>query len=112
MKERCENIVKEDLPIERQVCSREEAIQLYEEVGDPYKLELIRELPDDAVITIYRQGEFFDLCRGPHLPSTGRIKAFKLLSIAGAYWRGDSDNQMLQRLYGTAWPKKPSWTHT
>ena len=101
-----QNIVKEDLPIERQVVSREEAIQLYEEVGDPYKLELIRELPDDAVITIYRQGEFFDLCRGPHLPSTGRIKAFKLLSIAGAYWRGDSDNQMLQRLYGTAWPKK------
>ncbi len=101
-----QNIVKEDLPIERQVVSREEAIQLYEEVGDPYKLELIRDLPDDAVITIYRQGEFFDLCRGPHLPSTGRIKAFKLLSIAGAYWRGDSDNQMLQRIYGTAWPKK------
>lgn len=101
-----QNIVKEDLPIERQVVSREEAIQLYEGVGDPYKLELIRDLPDDAVITIYRQGEFFDLCRGPHLPSTGRIKAFKLLSIAGAYWRGDSDNQMLQRLYGTAWPKK------
>lgn len=101
-----QNIVKEDLPIERQVVSREEAIQLYEGVGDPYKLELIRDLPDDAVITIYRQGEFFDLCRGPHLPSTGRIKAFKLLSIAGAYWRGDSDNQMLQRIYGTAWPKK------
>lgn len=101
-----QNIVKEDLPIERQVVPREEAIQLYEGVGDPYKLELIRDLPDDAVITIYRQGEFFDLCRGPHLPSTGRIKAFKLLSIAGAYWRGDSDNQMLQRIYGTAWPKK------
>lgn len=99
-------IVKENLPIEREVVSREEAIRLFEEIDDPYKLELIRDLPEDAVITLYRQGEFFDLCRGPHVPSTGRIKAFKLLSIAGAYWRGDSDNQMLQRLYGTAWPKK------
>lgn len=101
-----QKIVKENLPIEREVVSREEAIRLYEEVGDHLKLELIRELPDDAVITIYKQGEFFDLCRGPHVPSTGRLKAFKLLSIAGAYWRGDSDKQMLQRIYGTAWPKK------
>ncbi|OUM96196.1 MAG: threonine--tRNA ligase [Thermobacillus sp. ZCTH02-B1] len=99
-------IVAEDLPIRRRVVSREEAIRIYEELGDPYKLELIRELPEDAVITIYDQGEFFDLCRGPHLPSTGRIKAFKLLSVAGAYWRGDSRNKMLQRIYGTAFPKK------
>lgn len=101
-----QKIVNENLPIERKVVSREEAIRLYEEVADHLKLELIRDLPEDAVITIYKQGEFFDLCRGPHLSSTGRIKAFKLLNIAGAYWRGDSDNQMLQRIYGTAWPKK------
>jgi threonyl-tRNA synthetase len=99
-------IVKEDLPIVRKVVSREEAIRIYEELGDHLKLDIIRDLPEDATITIYEQGEFFDLCRGPHLPSTGKIKAFKLLSVAGAYWRGDSDNQMLQRIYGTAWPKK------
>mgnify|MGYP001945645769 CR=1 FL=1 len=99
-------IVKENLPIKREVVSREEAVRLYEEINDPYKLELIRDLPEDALITIYRQGEFFDLCRGPHLPATGHIKAFKLLSIAGAYWRGDSNKPMLQRIYGTAWAKK------
>src|SRR5690606_33116242 len=85
---------------------REEAIRIYEEVGDHLKLELIRDLPEDEEISIYEQGEFFDLCRGPHVPSTGRLKAFKLLSVAGAYWRGDSNNQMLQRIYGTAWPKQ------
>ncbi|MDB4867369.1 MAG: thrS [Cohnella sp.] len=101
-----EKIVKEDLPIVRRVVSREEALAIYEKVGDPLKLELIRDLPADSVITIYDQGEFFDLCRGPHLPSTGRIKVFKLLSVAGAYWRGDSKNKMLQRIYGTAFAKK------
>jgi len=101
-----EKIVRENLPIKRKVVSREEAIRIYEEIGDHLKLEIIRDLPEDATITIYEQGEFFDLCRGPHLPSTGKIKAFKLLSIAGAYWRGDANNQMLQRIYGTAWPKK------
>jgi len=101
-----ERIVKENLPIRRRVVSREEARKIYEELGDHLKLELIRDLPEDAVITIYEQGEFFDLCRGPHLPSTGLIKAFKLMSVAGAYWRGDSSKQMLQRVYGTAWPKK------
>jgi len=101
-----ERIVAEDLPIRRRVVSREEALAIYTELGDPLKLELINDLPEDAVITIYDQGEFFDLCRGPHLPSTGRIKAFKLLSVAGAYWRGDSRNKMLQRIYGTAFPKK------
>ncbi|MGA8942592.1 MAG: threonine--tRNA ligase [Thermoactinomyces sp.] len=99
-------IVKENLPIVRKVVSRNEALQIYEKQNDHLKLEIIRELPEDAQITIYEQGDFFDLCRGPHLPSTGKIKAFKLLSIAGAYWRGDSNNQMLQRIYGTAWPKK------
>ncbi|GFR38595.1 threonine--tRNA ligase [Insulibacter thermoxylanivorax] len=101
-----ERIVQENLPIRRQVVSREEAIRVYEDIGDHLKLELIHDLPEDAVITIYEQGEFFDLCRGPHVPSTGKIKAFKLLSVAGAYWRGDSKNKMLQRIYGTAFPKK------
>jgi threonyl-tRNA synthetase len=101
-----EAITKEDLPIRRRVVSREEALNIFGELEDPLKLELIRDLPEDAVISIYDQGEFFDLCRGPHLPSTGKIKAFKLLSVAGAYWRGNSKNKMLQRIYGTAFPKK------
>ncbi|SDX21982.1 threonine--tRNA ligase [Paenibacillus sp. CF384] len=101
-----ERIVQEDLAIRRRVVSREEAIAIFTEINDPLKLELIRDLPADSQITMYDQGEFFDLCRGPHLPSTGKIKAFKLLSVAGAYWRGDSKNKMLQRIYGTAFPKK------
>lgn len=101
-----EAIIQENLPIQRRVVSREEAVKLFTELKDPFKLELIHDLPEDAVITLYEQGEFVDLCRGPHLPSTGRIKAFKLLNVAGAYWRGDSNNKMLQRIYGTAFPKK------
>jgi threonyl-tRNA synthetase len=99
-------IIQENLPIRRREVSREEAIRIFSEIEDPLKLELIRDLPEDSVLTIYDQGEFFDLCRGPHLPSTGKIKVFKLLSVAGAYWRGDSKNKMLQRIYGTAYPKK------
>lgn len=95
-------IIKENLPIRRRVVSREEAVQFFEQLEEPLKLELIRDLPEDAAISLYEQGEFTDLCRGPHLLSTGRIKAFKLLSVAGAYWRGDADNQVLQRIYGTA----------
>lgn len=105
-----ERIVNENLPIVRKEVSREDAIKTFEEVGDPYKLELIRDLPEDSVITIYEQGEFFDLCRGPHVPSTSKIKVFKLMNVAGAYWRGDSKNKMLQRIYGTAFVKKHSWT--
>lgn len=101
-----DRIIKENLPIVRREVSREEALRIFEEVSDPLKLELIRDLPEGVAITIYDQGEFFDLCRGPHLPSTGRIKSFKLLSVAGAYWRGDSKNKMLQRIYGTAFAKK------
>lgn len=101
-----ERIVRENVPITRRVVSRDEAVQMFEALEDPLKLELIRDLPDEAVLSLYEQGEFVDLCRGPHLPSTGRIKAFKLLSVAGAYWRGDSNNKMLQRIYGTAFPKK------
>ncbi|MFE4713507.1 MULTISPECIES: threonine--tRNA ligase [unclassified Paenibacillus] len=99
-------IIQENLPITRRVVSREEALAIFGELEDPYKLELIRDLPEDSVISIYDQGEFFDLCRGPHLPSTGKIKAFKLLNVAGAYWRGDSNNIMLQRIYGTSFPKQ------
>lgn len=101
-----EKIVRENLPIKRFEVSREEALRLYQDIGDHLKIELINDLPEGETISIYEQGEFFDLCRGPHLPSTGRIKAFKLLSIAGAYWRGDSKNKMLQRIYGTAFPKQ------
>ncbi|MBR2566402.1 MAG: threonine--tRNA ligase [Paenibacillus sp.] len=101
-----ERIVNENLPIVRKEVSREEAINIFNEVGDPYKLELINALPEDSVITIYEQGEFFDLCRGPHVPSTSKIKVFKLMNVAGAYWRGDSKNKMLQRVYGTAFVKK------
>lgn len=101
-----ERIVGENLPITRREVSREEALAIFTGLGDPYKLELIRDLPEDSVISIYDQGEFFDLCRGPHVPSTGKIKVFKLLSVAGAYWRGNSKNKMLQRVYGTAFVKK------
>ncbi|MGC5326291.1 threonine--tRNA ligase [Brevibacillus sp. SYSU BS000544] len=101
-----EKIIKEDLAIVRKEVSRDEAVDIFQKQNDHLKLELIRDLPEEAVISIYEQGEFFDLCRGPHLPSTGFIKAFKLMSVAGAYWRGNSDNQVLQRVYGTAWPKK------
>lgn len=99
-----QKIIKEDLPIERLDVSAAEATKLFNEHDDIYKLELISGLDED--ISIYKQGEFFDLCRGPHLPSTGKVKAFKLLNLAGAYWRGDANKQMLQRIYGTAFAKK------
>lgn len=101
-----ERIVNENLPIRRTEVPREEAIRIYTEIGDELKLELIRDLPEDSVISIYEQGEFFDLCRGPHVPSTAKLKVFKLLNLAGAYWRGDAKNKMLQRIYGTAFAKK------
>ena len=99
-------IINENIEIVRKEVSREEAIQIYKEIGDEYKLELIEAIPEDETVTLYEQGDFFDLCRGVHVPSTGKIKEFKLLSIAGAYWRGNSDNKMLQRIYGTAFFKK------
>ncbi len=99
-------IVKEDLPLERLEVSREEAINIFRERGEDYKIELINGLEDSDRITCYRQGDFIDLCTGPHLPSTGRVKVFKLLSLAGAYWRGDESRPMLQRIYGTAFPKQ------
>ena len=99
-------IVKENLPIERFELPRAEAIALMKEKDEPYKVELIEDLPEDAVISFYRQGEFTDLCAGPHLMSTKPVKAFKLTSLAGAYWRGSEKNKMLQRVYGTAFTKK------
>lgn len=99
-------IVREDLPIRRFEVSREEALERFSAAGEKYKVELINELPEEAVISCYQQGEFVDLCAGPHIPSTGRLKALKLTSVAGAYWRGDERNKMLQRIYGTVFPKK------
>lgn len=98
-------IASEKLPIERLVVSREEALKICAEMGEDYKVELITDLPEDEVITFYKQGDFLDLCMGPHIPNTGLIKASKLLSIAGAYWRGDENNKMLQRIYGVSFPK-------
>lgn len=98
-------IVKENLALERYELPREEAIRFFEEKGEPYKVELIRDLPEDAAISLYRQGEFTDLCAGPHLMSTKAVKAIKLMKIAGAYWRGSEKNKMLTRIYGTAYPK-------
>ena len=99
-------IVKENLPITKSVMSRQEAIEFFKSKNEDYKVELIEDLPEDAVISCYSQGDFIDLCAGPHVASTGKVKAFKLQSIAGAYWRGDEKNKMLQRIYGTAFEKK------
>ena len=99
-------IIKENIPIVREEVSRKAALKFFGEQDESYKVELINDLPDDAVISMYRQGDFVDLCAGPHIPSTGYIKAFKLTSIAGAYWRGDEHNKVLTRIYGTSFNKK------
>ncbi len=99
-------IIKEDFPIERFELPREEAIKMMKDLGENYKVEIIEELPEGEVISFYKQGDFTDLCRGPHLPSTGCVKAVKLLSSGGAYWRGDEKNKMLQRIYGISFPKQ------
>ncbi len=99
-------IVSADLPITREIKSRDEAVAFFEGINEKYKAEIIRSIPADEDLSLYTQGDFTDLCRGPHVPSTGRLKAFKLMKVAGAYWRGDSNNEMLQRIYGTAWPDK------
>lgn len=100
---RMAEIVAQDLPIQRVVMNREEAIAQFESMGEKYKVEIIRDLPADEELSIYKQGEWMDLCLGPHVPSTGKLKVFKLMKVSGAYWRGDSNNEMLQRIYGTAW---------
>jgi threonyl-tRNA synthetase len=98
-----QEIVKRDLPIRREELSRDEAIATFDRIGEKYKVEIISAIPGDETLSMYRQGDWFDLCRGPHVPSTGRLGAFKLMTVAGAYWRGDNRNAMLQRIYGTAW---------
>jgi threonyl-tRNA synthetase len=103
IEERMTEIAKRDVPVSREVWSREQAIDTFDKLGEKYKVEIIKGIPGDEPLSIYRQGDWFDLCRGPHVPSTGRLGAFKLLSVAGAYWRGDVKNAMLQRVYGTAW---------
>ena len=105
IEEEMKKIIKEDLELERFELPREEALKLMEEKGEPYKVELINDLPDGEVISFYKQGDFTDLCRGPHVPNTGVIKAVKLLTSSGAYWRGDEKNKMLQRIYGISFPK-------
>ncbi|MBO4408583.1 MAG: threonine--tRNA ligase [Clostridiales bacterium] len=99
-------IVKEKLPLERFTMTRDEALAKMKEIDEPYKIEIINDLPEDAELSFYKQGEYLELCRGPHVENTGDIKAFKLLSVAGAYWRGDSSNKMLSRIYGTSFPTK------
>ena len=106
IEEEMKKIIKEDFEIERFELPREDAIKLMEEREEPYKVELIKDLPEGEVISFYKQGEFTDLCRGPHLPTTGAVKAIKLLSSSGAYWRGDEHNKMLQRIYGISFPKQ------
>lgn len=101
-------LARADIALERSELPRDEAIALFEGMGEQYKCEIIRDLPQDAIISLYRQGDFIDLCRGPHVPSTGKIKAFKLMKLAGAYWRGDARNAMLQRIYGTCWSDEKS----
>ncbi|MFN4263289.1 MAG: threonine--tRNA ligase [Thioalkalivibrionaceae bacterium] len=106
IEKRMKELAKADLPVERTVMPRDEAVAFFRSMGERYKAEIIASIPDDQEISLYRQGDFVDLCRGPHIPSTGRLKAFKLTKVAGAYWRGDAKNEMLQRIYGTAWPNK------
>ncbi|WP_434778849.1 threonine--tRNA ligase [Neisseria sp. Ec49-e6-T10] len=99
-------LAKADYPVERYELPRDEAIKFFNDLGEHYKAKIIEDIPQGAVLSLYREGSFTDLCRGPHVPSTGKLKVFKLLKVAGAYWRGNSDNEMLQRIYGTAWAKK------
>lgn len=106
IEKRMAQLVKENISIERSVMTRDEAVKFFRDMGEDYKAEIIESIPQDQELSLYRQGDFIDLCRGPHVPSTGHLKAIKLTKIAGAYWRGDSNREMLQRIYGTAWRDK------
>src|SRR3954468_18266971 len=99
-------LAKKDEPVTRKVLPRDEAVAYFKSIGEAYKAEIIESIPADQDVSLYTEGKFTDLCRGPHVPSTGKLKVFKLMKLAGAYWRGDSKNEMLQRVYGTAWTKK------
>jgi len=106
IEEKMTELAKQDLTVTRKEISREDAIQFFRSIGEEYKAKIIEAIPEGETLTTYQQGDFIDLCRGPHVPNTGRLKAFKLTKVAGAYWRGDSNNEMLQRIYGTAWADK------
>ena len=106
IEKKMEELVKQDIPVERYELPRDEAIAYFKSIGEDYKAEIIESIPQGEVLSLYREGKFTDLCRGPHVPSTGKLKIFKLMKVAGAYWRGDSNNEMLQRIYGTAWANK------
>src|SRR5579859_210016 len=106
IEEKMAEIAKRDLPVRREEWSRDDAIKTFDKLGEKYKVEIIKSIPGDETLSVYRQGEWFDLCRGPHVPSTGKLGAFRLTHVAGAYWRGDNKNAMLQRIYGTAWADK------
>ena len=99
-------LAKRDIKVERSVMPRDEAVRFFRDMGEEYKAKIIEDIPQGEQISLYRQGNFIDLCRGPHVPGTGKLKAFKLMKVAGAYWRGDSRNEMLARIYGTAWTSK------
>ena len=96
-------LAKRDLRVTREVWSRDKAVEFFKSIGEHYKAEIIASIPSNEDISLYAEGKFTDLCRGPHVPSTGKLRVFKLMKLAGAYWRGDSKNEMLQRIYGTAW---------
>ena len=106
IEKRMQEIARKDLPVTRKIMARDEAVEFFRKQGEKYKAEIIASIPDKETISLYGQGDWIDLCRGPHVPSTGKLKVFKLMRVAGAYWRGDSKNEMLQRIYGTAWAKK------
>jgi threonyl-tRNA synthetase len=106
IEQRMEALARKDIPVERREMTREEAVAMFRQMGEEYKARIIADIPEAETISLYRQDDFVDLCRGPHVPSTGKLKAFKLTKVAGAYWRGDSNNEMLQRIYGTAWADK------
>ncbi len=106
IEKRMAELVKQDIPVERRVLPRDEAVAYFKSINEQYKAEIIESIPADQDVSLYTEGGFTDLCRGPHVPSTGKLKVFKLMKLAGAYWRGDSKNEMLQRIYGTAWAKK------
>lgn len=108
IEEKMADLVKENYSVSRKVVSRDEAVSFFKGLGEEYKVKIVQDIPADETLTIYQQGDFADLCRGPHVPSTGMLKAFKLTKVSGAYWRGDSNNEMLQRVYGTAWKDKKS----
>ena len=106
IEQRMTELSKKDVPVSREVWPRDKAVDFFKSIGEHYKAEIIAAIPADQDVSLYREGEFIDLCRGPHVPSTGKLKVFKLMKVAGAYWRGDAKNEMLQRIYGTAWAKK------